>query len=100
MIRVAVAASMVVIALAFIDSARSDEVPLLNIHSDNFEAIAAWQRGEAQVNFTATDYASTNLSEDQPPPHQISSALAVCVELPTRTICMSLSLLQDQSRVN
>jgi len=81
MIRVAVTAGMLVIALAFIDSARSDEVPLLNIHSDNFEAIAGWQSGEAQVNFTATDYASTNLSEDQPPPHQISSAVAVCVEL-------------------
>jgi len=36
MIRVAVTAGMLVIALAFIDSARSDEVPLLNIHSDNF----------------------------------------------------------------
>jgi len=49
MIRVAVTAGMLVIALAFIDSARSDEVPLLNIHSDNFEAIAGWQSGEAQV---------------------------------------------------
>ena len=100
MIRVAVTAGMLVIALAFIDSARSDEVPLLNIHSDNFEAIAGWQSGEAQVNFTATDYASTNLSEDQPPPHQISSAVAVCVELPTRTICSSSSLLDDQFLVN
>jgi len=100
MFRVAIAAAVVGIALAFVDSARSDEIPLFNVHVDKFEANAGWQGGDVQVALNANDYAITKLSETAPPPHQVYSDISVCVELPTRTICSNSGLLDNQFEVN
>src|SRR3989442_1544641 len=96
MFRVATALVLLLITFAFMEVAQADQSPIFNVHTDNIEASAGWQGAGAQVQFTATDYATTNLAENLPPPHQTSSALSVCVELPTRTICSNSSLLDAQ----
>jgi hypothetical protein len=82
--------------LAFLDSAQSEQPPLFNVHEESLVAIVLWQADGAQVHIDATDYTSTNLSEDEPPPHRATSFISVCAELPTRRICGGSYLLDDQ----
>ena len=98
MLRIGVAAAVLVIALTSISStgsARGSDFPLFNFHWDAISANGGWRSADSQVSFTARQVATTNLNQGEGPPHQKHSDISVCIEQPGRTICSRNATLSD-----
>jgi len=95
MLRIGVAAAVLVIALTSTGSARGSDFPLFNFHWDAISANAGWRSADSQVGFTARQVATTNLNQGEGPPHQKHFDISVCIEQPGRTICSRNATLSD-----
>ena len=95
MLRIGVAAAVLVIALTSTGSAQGSDFPLFNSHWDAISANAGWRSADSQVGFTARQVATTNLNQGEGPPHQKHFDISVCIEQPGRTICSRNATLSD-----
>ena len=95
MLRIGVAAAVLVIALASTGSARASDLPLFNFHAGEIGASAGWRSADSQVSFSARHIATTDLNQGESPPHQKHSDMFMCIEQPGRTICSRNATLSD-----
>ena len=100
MLRISVAAVVLVIAFASTGSARGSDLPRFNFHWDAISANAGWRSADSQVSFTARQLATTNLNQGEGPPHQKHSDISVCIRQPGRTVCSFSTLSEDDFQVD
>ena len=100
MLRIGVAAAVLVIALTSTGSARGSDFPLFNFHVDEISDNAGWRSADSQVGFTARQVATTNLNQGEGPPHQKHSDIIMWITQPGSTISSRATLSDDDFQVD